>query len=66
MEWCKRKAEGTKALLPVFPVRPDNGGNGILVNTGLGVKDTSVTRPFFITVSNGSLNAERDLGIRDK
>ena len=66
MERRERKAERTKALLPVFPVRPDNRGNGIFINAGLGVKDASVTGLFLVTVSNGNLNAERDLRIRYK
>lgn len=64
MERPKGKAVGTKAVPPVLPVRTDNRGNGIFVNAGLGVKDAAVTGLFFITVSNRSLNGERDLGIR--
>ena len=66
MERRERKAERTKSLLPVFPVRTDNGGNGIFVNAWLRSKDSTVTGLFFITVSNRSLNVERDLRIRNK
>ena len=64
----KRKGEtvGMETLPPVLPVRADNRGNSILVHAGLGAKDAAVTGLFFITVSNRSLNVERDLGIRDK
>ena len=62
----KGKIMGTNTLLPVLPVRTDNRRNGIFVNAGLGVKDTAVTGLFFVTVSDRSLNGERDLGIRDK
>lgn len=48
------------------PVGTDDRGNGILVNAGLGVEDTAVTGLLLITVSDRSLNCERDLGIRDK
>ena len=57
---------GTETLLQVLPVRTDNRGNGIFVDAGLGVKDAAVTGLSFITLSDRSLNTERDLGIRDK
>ena len=64
----KRKGEtvGMETLPPVLPVRTDNSGNGIFVDAGLGVKDAPVTGLSFITLSNRSLNTERDLGIGDK
>ena len=65
MESRKGKPLGTETLTPVPPVRADNGGNGVFVNAGLGVEDSAVARSFLITVSDGSLYAERDLGIRN-
>ena len=55
-----------ETLPPVLPVRADNRGNSILVHAGLGAKDAAVTGLSFITLSNRSLNTERDLGIGDK
>lgn len=66
MEHLKGKTVGTKTLPPVLPVRTDDRGNGIFINAGLGVKDATVTGLFFITVSDRSLNVERNLGIRNK
>lgn len=61
MERPGGKAGGTETLPPVEPVRTDDRGNGIFVNAGLGVKDTAVTGLFLITVSDRSLDGERDL-----
>ena len=66
MEIQEGKTMGTQTLLPVFPVRTDNGGDGIFVNAGLRVKDTDITGSVLIAPSDRSLNGQRDLGIRDK
>jgi len=47
------------------PEGTDNGGNGIFVNTGLGVQDILITGGVLVRLCNGDLDFQRDLGIRD-
>lgn len=56
---------GKDALPPVTPVRADDGRNGILINQRLSREDIPVSGRVLITLNNGSLDREGDLGIRD-
>jgi len=47
------------------PEGTDNGGNGIFVNTGLGVQDFLIAGAVLVRLCNGGVDFQRDLGIRD-
>ena len=52
-----------KPFLPVPPVRPDDGRNGILINERMGGEDIPVPGSVFITLRDRSLNRQGNLGI---
>ena len=47
------------------PEGTDNGGNGIFINTGLGVQDFLIAGAVLVRFCNGSMELQRNLGIRD-
>lgn len=56
---------GTDPFFPVEPIGTDHGRDGIFIDKRLGSKDLAVTGFLFIAAGNGSVDRERDLGIRD-
>ena len=52
-----------KPFLPVVPVRPDDGRNGILINERMGGEDIPVPGSVFITLRDRSLNRQGNPGI---
>lgn len=64
-EGGKAQLCGNKAFAPVMPVRAYDGRNGILVNQGLAGEDVPVSGTVLITLYNGGLDRQGNLGIRD-